>query len=78
MKKMIQSQLKRKKLFCEKCGGTSFKSLIATYPLDLMDRQIMVQRVSVKKCLDCGTLLPTQKGKEKLARCLDAYLSLPF
>ena len=78
MKKTGQLQSKRKKLSCEKCGGTLFKNLITTYPLDLIDRQIMVQRVSVKKCLDCGTLLPTQRGKEKLARCINAYLSLPF
>lgn len=78
MKKTNQSQLKRKKLSCEKCGETLFKSQISTYPLDVMDKVIMVQRVSVKKCLHCGNMEPTQKGKEKLVRCVDAYMSLPF
>lgn len=77
MKKTSKSQSKRIKLSCEKCGGTSFKNLITTYPLNLLDRQIMVHRVSVKKCLDCQTLFPTQKGREKLERCLHAFLSLP-
>ena len=78
MKKTGQLQSKRKKPSCKKCGGTSFKNLITTYPLDLIDRQILVQRVSVKKCLDCKTLFPTPKGKEKLERCLQAFLSLPL
>lgn len=78
MKKTGQLESKRKKLSCEKCGGTSFKNLITTYPLDLIDKQIMVQRVSVKQCLDCKTLFPTTKGKEKLERFLQAFLSLPF
>ena len=77
MKKTNKSQSKRKKLSCEKCGATSFKNLITTYPLNFLDRQIMVQRVSVKKCLDCQTLLTSLKGKEKLERCLHAFLMLP-
>lgn len=74
MKKTKISQSKKIKLSCEKCKGTSFKNLITTYPLNLLNKQIVVQRVSVKKCRDCQTLFPTQKGKEKLDRCLQAYI----
>lgn len=74
MKKTKKLPLKKIKLSCKKCGGSSFKNLITTYPLNLCNKQIMVHRVSVKKCLDCQTLFPTPKGKEKLDRCLQAFM----
>ena len=58
---------------CEKCGGIVFKNVITTYPLEYFGKQIMVNRVAVKKCQKCQTMIPTSKGKEKLARCINAF-----
>lgn len=63
----------KKKKMCENCGGTDFKNMTTTYPLKCFEKTIMVNRVAVKKCLNCQAMVPTQKGKEKLARCVSAY-----
>ena len=66
----------KKKKICENCGSSEFKIIITTYPLEYFGKTIMVNRVAVKKCLNCQTMEPTQKGKEKLARCLSAYYDI--
>ena len=65
-----------KKKVCENCGSSDFKNLTATYPHKYMDKQIMVNRVAVKKCKKCSTMIPTLKGREKLARCMNAYFDM--
>ncbi|MGD9202542.1 MAG: hypothetical protein PVI26_13345 [Chitinispirillia bacterium] len=76
MNKTKKSQSKISKFSCDKCGGSSFKNTSTTYPLNLFNKQINVNRVAVKKCLDCQKLFPTTKGKEKLDRALQAYIMM--
>ncbi len=55
---------------CEKCGGKNIKTHLTTYPLKLENKQINVERVSVKECMDCRTLKPTKAGENKIERCM--------
>lgn len=69
--------MKSAKKSCEKCGSQNLKTHLTTYPMKLGAKQINVGRVSVKECLECHALMPTKAGKEKIARCTMAVMSLP-
>lgn len=58
---------------CQQCGGNVLKRRSTTYPLILPGRQINVARVKVYECSDCGHLMPTPEGQEKLQRCLQVF-----
>jgi hypothetical protein len=53
-------------------AGT-LKRRSTTYPLVLPGRQINVARVQVDECGECGHLMPTPAGQEKLQRCLQTF-----
>jgi YgiT-type zinc finger domain-containing protein len=61
---------------CEHCGSVDLKRRSTTYPLLLPGRQINVARVKVHQCADCGHLMPTPEGQEKLQRCLQVFGSM--
>ena len=61
---------------CEKCGGKNLKAHLATYPMKIGPKQLNVERVSVKECMDCHTLEPTKAGKEKIARCTMTFMQI--
>jgi YgiT-type zinc finger domain-containing protein len=64
---------------CFKCGGTKLKGKITTFPFTTpFGKTINVSKVPVNECLACHELIPNKKGREKLARCLDAMFSLNF
>jgi YgiT-type zinc finger domain-containing protein len=57
-----------KKRSCEKCGSQNLKATRVTYPVNLAEKQINIGRVSVRQCQDCSAIMPTDAGKEKIAR----------
>jgi YgiT-type zinc finger domain-containing protein len=61
---------------CESCGGNNLKTHQTPYPFKMGDKQINVGRVSVKECMDCHFMEPTQAGKEKIGRCVMSFMSL--
>jgi len=54
---------------CEKCGNQNLKTHLATYPIKVGSKQINVERVSVRECMDCHMLVPTKAGQAKVDRC---------
>ena len=71
-----QSTEKEGKTCCE-CGGTSLKYKMTTFPFrSSLGKTILVNRTPLYECLDCHHLIPTRKGREKLDRCLGAFMSL--
>jgi len=66
---------KKKSRSCEKCGSHSLKARRTTYPIKIGEKQLDVGRVSVRECLDCHHLMPTEAGKEKLGRCLMTFMN---
>ena len=64
---------------CAACGGVSFEQKTTSFPFPLPfgGTIINVAGVQVQECLDCHELTPTYEGRLKLARCLDAFMSLP-
>jgi YgiT-type zinc finger domain-containing protein len=68
--------LNKKKRTCERCDSENLKARRATYPLKVGKRNIEVQRVSVRECLDCHTLMPTEVGQEKINRCTEVFVDL--
>ena len=60
----------KKKPLCDKCGSQNLKAQLVTYPMQMDEKQITIGRVSVRKCLDCNHLIPTEKGQEKITRCM--------
>lgn len=61
---------------CEKCGSQNVKTHPTTYPVHTPERQIDIGRVWVKECFDCGVLIPTKAGQEKIERNVWALMSL--
>jgi len=59
-----------KKRSCEKCGSQNLKAIRVTYPVNMEEKQIDIGRVSVRQCLDCLAIMPTEAGKEKIKRCM--------
>jgi YgiT-type zinc finger domain-containing protein len=60
---------------CEECGGLNIKTHLTTYPLKIDKKQINVDRVSVRECMDCHLLMPTKAGLDKLGRCMMTFMS---
>jgi len=58
---------------CEMCGARKLKRRSTTYPLILPGQQINVARVQVDECAECGHLMPTPAGQDKLQRCLHVF-----
>jgi translation initiation factor 2 beta subunit (eIF-2beta)/eIF-5 len=63
---------------CERCGGQNSKSHSTTYPLTIGEKQLNIERVWVKECLDCNTMKPTKAGQEKIDRSVAAFMMLMF
>lgn len=61
---------------CQQCGARDLKRCSTTYPLILTGQQINVGRVQVDKCGECGYLMPTPAGQDKLHRCLHVFAAL--
>lgn len=61
---------------CEACGGENTKTHLATYPVKMGEKQINVERVSVRKCEDCHAIKPTKAGQEKIGRCMMSMMTL--
>lgn len=61
---------------CEKCGGQNLKTHLATVPMNVGIKQLNVERVSVKECMDCNALMPTKAGQEKIDRCMMSFMLL--
>jgi hypothetical protein len=55
------------------CGARKLKRRSTTYPLILPGQQINVGRVQVDECAECGHLMPTPAGQDKLQRCLHVF-----
>lgn len=60
---------------CLDCGSQNIKCKQTQYPIKFGEKTIAVQRVSVRECLDCQTIKPTQAGEEKIGRCLMTFMS---
>jgi hypothetical protein len=72
----MNNKKKQQTPICATCGGNSFKNRITTYPIQLGEKQLNIGRVAVKECLACHHLMPTQRGQDKIARCLATFASL--
>jgi YgiT-type zinc finger domain-containing protein len=64
---------------CTACGGRSFtkKTVTFPFPLPFGGKIIDVAGVQVQECRNCHEWTPTYEGRRKLARCLEAFMSLP-
>jgi hypothetical protein len=67
---------KKTKKTCENCGSDNLKACLKTYPIKIETKQLNVGRVSVRECLDCYAMMPTEAGKEKIGRAMMMYMSL--
>jgi len=67
--------IKKSRKLCETCGGENTKTHLTIYPLKIGEKQINVGRVSVRECMDCHAMTPTEAGKEKLGRCIITFMS---
>lgn len=54
---------------CSECNGQNIKTHLSTYPVKIGAKQLNINRVSVRECMDCHIMLPTKAGQEKIARC---------
>ena len=61
---------------CQRCGARNLKRRSTTYPLMLPGQQINVGRVQVDECSECGHLMPTPAGQDKLQRCLHVFTGM--
>lgn len=59
---------------CESCGGQNTKTHLATYPVKMDKRELNVERVSVRECMDCHAIHPTQAGQSKIQRCMMTFM----
>lgn len=67
---------KQPKKTCGVCGSHNLKTRQKPYPVELGEKTVEVQRVSVKECMDCHAIKPTRAGQEKIARCTMTFMSL--
>jgi len=67
---------KKAKNLCEKCSSQNLKARITTYPIELEGRQLNVERVSVKECLDCRAIMLTAAGQLKVRRIMMSFMGL--
>lgn len=70
------STTKQSKKLCEKCGSQNIKAHRITYPINIAEKQLNIGRVSVRECMDCHDIKPTQAGEEKIARGTMTFMSL--
>lgn len=68
--------LNKKKKICEQCGSKNLKDRRATYPLKVGNRDVEVQRVSIRECIDCHAFMPTEVGQKKINRCTEVFVDL--
>lgn len=68
--------MKATKKPCEKCGSQNLKTHLTSYPLKIEDKQLNVERVSVRECMDCHHLHPTLAGDKKIMRSMSAFIML--
>ena len=61
---------------CQQCGARNLKRRSTTFPLILPGQQINVARVQVDECSQCGHLMPTPAGQDKLQRCLHVFTGM--
>lgn len=67
---------KKTKKSCEQCGSQNLKARMTTYPVHMAGKQLNIGRVSVRECLDCHALMPTEVGKEKIGRCMMTFMGM--
>ena len=60
---------------CEKCGSQNVRTHPTIYPVQTPERQIDIGKVWVRECFDCGVLIPTKAGQEKIERTMGAFIS---
>jgi YgiT-type zinc finger domain-containing protein len=76
---MKKLNLKKKKITCPLCQGTTFRKRTTTYPMRMLDgRQVNVERVPVHECKGCDHLVPTPAGADKINRCMMTMTALDF
>lgn len=63
---------------CEHCGGKNIKSHPTNYPITMDEKQLIIERVWVRECLDCKTMRPTKIGQKKIDRSIGAFMTLMF
>lgn len=63
--------LNKKKKICEQCGSENLKDRRATYPLKVGNRDVEVQRVSIRECIDCHAFMPTEVVLSRLCRAVE-------
>lgn len=68
--------MKKTQKTCEQCGSQNLKARLTVYPVHTGGKQINIGRVSVRECLDCHTLIPTEAGKEKIGRCMMTFMEM--
>lgn len=70
--------MKNKKFVCEGCGSTSYKSRVTAYPVPLPPPgpRAEVGRVPVRVCSNCSHMTPTEKGWEKIQRCMGSAAAI--
>ena len=61
---------------CEKCGSQNLKASRTMYPVHIGGKQLNIERVSVKECIDCHSIKPTKAGQEKIERCSMTFMFL--
>ena len=62
-----------KKISCAECGSQNLKATRTTYPINYREKEIHVGRVSVRQCLDCLAIMPTEAGKEKIGQAVGMF-----
>ncbi|TDA25605.1 MAG: hypothetical protein DSO00_08505 [Archaeoglobi archaeon] len=65
----------KNQILLRKDSSTEYTWKRTTFPLELNGKLINVGRVSVRECQQCHHLHPTEKGFEKLSRCLSVVAS---
>lgn len=72
----MMNTIKKSKKLCEQCGSQNIKACRITYPVHIGKKQLNIERVSVKECMDCHAIKPTIAGEEKIARGTWMFMSL--
>jgi YgiT-type zinc finger domain-containing protein len=61
---------------CNECGSQNLKTRQTVYPIEIGTRQLNVNRVYVRECMDCHATTPTPTGQEKISRAIMAFMML--
>ena len=67
---------KKSEKICEQCGGKNLEARRTTYPIKMETKQLNIERVSVRECMDCHALMPTKAGQEKITRCMMNFMMI--